>query len=142
MHEVQDKVKNAKELSDAALIEVVISSWEVVCAENEAQKDLVTKAQFDQWTAFRNETSLKLHETVDFAGETLTADQRSYLVNIAGFIANATHKTEAEIIAEAAHAEEETKRSNSTMVNTAVETKATLKEKKVGFLSRLKKLFS
>lgn len=142
MHEVQDKVKNAKELSDAALIEVVISSWEVVCAENEAQKDLVTKAQFDQWTAFRNETGLKLHETVDFAGETLTADQRSYLVNIAGFIANATHKTEAEIIAEAAQAEEEAKRSNSTMVNTAVETKATLKEKKVGFLSRLKKLFS
>lgn len=142
MHEVQDKVKNAKELSDAALIEVVISSWEVVCAENEAQKDLVTKAQFDQWTAFRNETGLKLHETVDFAGETLTDAQRKYLVDIAGFIANATHKTEAEIIAEAAHAEEEAKRSSSTMVNTAVETKATLKEKKVGFLSRLKKLFS
>lgn len=142
MHEVQDKVKNAKELSDAALIEVVISSWEVVCAENEAQKDLVTKAQFDQWTAFRNETGLKLHETVDFAGETLTDAQRKYLVDIAGFIANATHKTEAEIIAEAAHAEEGARRSSSTMVNTAVETKATLKEKKVGFLSRLKKLFS
>lgn len=142
MHEVQDKVKNAKELSDAALIEVVISSWEVVCAENEAQKHLVTESQFRQWTAFRNETGLKLHETVDFAGETLSDDQRKYLVEIAGFIANATHKTESEIIAESEKAELEKKRANSTMVSTEAETKAILKEKKVGFLARLKKLFS
>lgn len=141
MHEVQDKVKNAKELSDAALVEAVISSWEVVCAENEAQKHIVSESQFRQWTAFRNETGLKLHETVDFAGETLTDDQRNYLVSIAGFIANATHKTEAEIIAEADRAEAEAKRAN-TMVVTQAETKATLKEKKVGFLARLKKLFS
>lgn len=141
MHEVQDKVKNAKELSDAALVEVVISSWEVVCAENEAQKHLVSESQFRQWTAFRNETGLKLHETVDFAGETLTDDQRNYLISIAGFIANATHKTEAEIIAEADRAEAEAKRAN-TRVITQAETKATLKEKKVGFLARLKKLFS
>jgi hypothetical protein len=142
MHEVQDKVKNAKELSDAALIEVVISSWEVVCAENEAQKHLVSEAQFNQWTAFRNETGLKLHETVDFADETLTTEQRKYLVSIAGFIANATHKSEAEIIAESEKAEAEAKRAKSTMVSSEVETKTTLKEKKVGFLARLKKLFS
>lgn len=148
MHEIQETVKNAKDLTDEALIETVVASWEVVCAENEAHKELVTPGQFQQWTQFKNSTSLKMHEILDFSDGELSKENRDYLESMAGFIANATHKSEAEIIAENAKTEERTLAdtrvtpdSTESHTNTLVQD-SKVKAKKAGWMTRLKKLFS
>ena len=143
MHEVQTNLKKASDLEDDALLEAVVHGWEVVCKENAEQRHLVTAAQFDQWVNFRNETSLKMHEVIDFSDGPLSETDRSYLESIANMIASATHKTEAVIIAEAEaaakHEQESRDRRNS---DTLVDTQKTAPEKKAGLLGRLKKLFS
>lgn len=146
MHEVQTNLKNAKDLDDDALLEAVVYGWEVVCKENAEQRHLVSEVQFDQWATFRNETSLKMHEIIDFSDGPISADDRSYLESIANMIASATHKSEAEIIAEAEKAvrrEQEIQAERELQQNeTLIETASPVATKKAGLLDRLKKLFT
>lgn len=142
MHEVQTNLKSAKDLDDDALLEAVVFGWEVVCKENSEQRNLVSAAQFDQWVTFRNETSLKMHEVIDFSDGKISDSDRTYLESIANMIASATHKTEAEIIAEAETAakrelENRNRRDNDTLVGNY----QSAPQKKAGLLGRLKKLF-
>jgi hypothetical protein len=146
MHEVQTNLKNAKDLEDDALLEAVVYGWEIVCKENADQAHLVSAAQFEQWVNFRNETSLKMHEVIDFSDGPISEKDRQYLESIANMIASASHKTEAEIIAESERAakreqeiaQERTIQQDETLMDTLVR----VSEKKQSLLGRLKKLFT
>lgn len=146
MHEVQTNLKNAKDLDDDALLEAVVHGWEVVCKENSEQRELVSEFQFEQWITFRNETSLKMHEIIDFSDGPLSEDDRGYLESIANMIASATHKTEAEIIAEAEEAtrreQEQLKESERQENETLVDAGVSKTVKKQGLMTRLKAIFT
>lgn len=140
MHEVQTALSNAKDLDDAQLLEAVVSGWETVCKENAEQEHLVSKVQFQQWTTFRQETSLKMHEIIDFSDDLVPDENRKYLESIAGMIAGATHKSAEQIKAEKEaetlrQLRNEDKMEDENWVPTKQETKSNL-------LSRLKKLFA
>lgn len=139
MHEVQTVLSNAKDLDDAQLLEAVVSGWETVCKENAEQEHLVSKAQFQQWTSFRQETSLKMHEIIDFSDDRVSDENRKYLESIASMIAGATHKSADQIKAEnEAAALRKLSHEDAAENENWVQTK---QERKSGLLSRLKKLF-
>lgn len=144
MHEVQANLMNAQDLDDDALLEAVVSGWEVVCKENSEQRDLVTQAQFEQWINFRNETSLKLHEIIDFSDGPVSEDDRSYLESVANMIVSATHKTETQIKADAEkEAERRIREAEAGCQLTEVpEREDGAAVRKQGLLGRLKKLFT
>lgn len=150
MHEVQTNLQNAADLDDDALLEAVVHGWEVVCQENASQRHLVSEAQFEQWVSFRNQTSLKMHEIIDFSDGPISESDRSYLESIANMIASATHKTEGEIIVEAENAArreredlaEKERQENETETYSEVTAEVTAEVKKQGILSRLKALFT
>lgn len=144
MHEVQETMKKAKDLDDDSLVEVVISGWEIVCKENAEQRHLVTRSQFEQWVAFRDETGLRIHEILDFSDGPLSVDDRAYLENIAKMISSARHKTETELIAEMKANEERERLALEAEAQDAVNAvlAQTPEKKKAGWLNRLKDLFA
>lgn len=149
MHEVQTNLQNATDLDDDALLEAVVSGWEVVCKENAEQQDLVTESQFEQWITFRNETSLKMHEIIDFSDGPISEADRRYLESVAHMIVSATHKTEQQIKDEAEKeaerqrtlADEKERRDNDVTLLETAETAVSTEVRKQGLLGRLKKLF-
>lgn len=129
MHEVQEQMKNTNDVPDAILIELVVYGWETVCKENEEQRHLVSDSQFSQWLSFRDGMNAKIKAIVESYEGILSESDRTTLGNIATTIADATHKTQEELIAE-----------QTTKVAPTVNEKASTKEQKPSWLARLKKL--
>lgn len=130
MHIIQEKLADYETMNDSSLVETVVDGWEVVCLENEEHRNLVSSHQYAQWVSYRDGKSERLESIVEsFEGE-LNESDKLFLTEMARDITRAQHKSADQILEEA--------------VETKIEegsTTATLSEKKVGWLKKIRQFF-
>lgn len=132
MHKIQEDLQAFKDMSDADLVNTVLTGWEIVCEENELHRHMVLEREYEQWQNFRTNTSEKLFEEISKFGDELTEEGRSFFEYMAKQMVQASHKTEVEL-AEAAEERLQDER------QIAINTKVQQDDQKTSWLKRVTK---